>query len=104
MTPYTERGGEYDSYAFEDYCEEHGIIWKATIPGNPQMNRAAERFGQTLYGMASAMLKESNLPIKYWSELILTSNYLCNRLPVIARIIIPYEARTKYKLYLQHLY
>ena len=99
----TDGGGEYDSHAFEDYREEHGIIWEATVPGNPQMNGAAERLGQTLHGMASAMLKESNLPMKYWSELILTSNYLRNRLPVVGRAITPYEARTKHKPCLQHL-
>ena len=67
------------------------------------MNGAAERLGQTLHGMASAMLKESNLPMKYWSELILASNYLRNRLPVVGRAITPYEARTKHKPCLQHL-
>ena len=71
-------GGEYDSHAFEDYRDENCIIWEANVPGNPQMNGAAECLGQTLYGMASAILKESNLPMKYWSELILTSNYSCN--------------------------
>lgn len=29
------------------------------------MNGEAERIGQILYGMASDMLKESNLPMKY---------------------------------------
>lgn len=35
------------------------------------MNGAAEHLGQTLHGIASTMLKESGLPIKYWSEFIL---------------------------------
>ena len=79
----TDGGGEYDSHAFKDYREEHGIIWEATIPGNPKMNGAAELLGQTLDGMASDIIKESNLPMKYWSELILTFNYLRNRLLVV---------------------
>lgn len=99
----TDGGGEYDSHAFKDYRDKHGIRWEATVPGNPQMNGAAERLGQTLYGIVNAMLKESGLPLKYWSELILTSNYLRNRLPVVGRTITPYDVRTKHKPNLQHL-
>ena len=97
---YTDRGREYDSYAFEDDCEEHGIIWEVTILGNPQINGVAERLGEILPSMASAMLKKSNFSMKYWSELILTFNYLCNWLPVVWDAIILSEAYTKYKSYL----
>lgn len=68
------------------------------------MNRAAECLGQTLYGMANVMFKESNLSMKHWSELIFNSNYPCNQLPVIEHTITPYEARTKHNPCLQHLY
>ena len=67
------------------------------------MNGATKHLGQTLHGMSSAMLKENGLHIKYWSELILTSNYLCNRLSIVGRTITLYKARTKQKQNLQHL-
>lgn len=67
------------------------------------MNGAAECLGQTIYDMANAMLKESNLPMKYWSKLIFTSNYLRNQLPVVERTITSYKAYTKYKPCLQYL-
>ncbi len=40
------------------------------------MNGAAERLGQTLHKMASKMLKDSGFDLRYWSELVLTANYL----------------------------
>lgn len=67
------------------------------------MNKVAKHLNQTLYNIASTILKESNLPIKYWSELILIFNYLRNQLSVIGYAIIPYEVCTKYKPYFQYL-
>lgn len=87
-----DSGREYDSHAFEEYRNKHGIQWEATVPRNPRTNGAVERLGQTLHGMAGAMLKESGLSMKYWLELIFTSNNLRNRLPVVGRSITPYEA------------
>ena len=40
------------------------------------------------------MLKESNLPEKYWSEMVRTANYLRNREPVTSLKITPFEAYT----------
>lgn len=47
--------------------------------------------------MASTMLIKSNLPIRYWSKLIFTSNNRYNRCPVVRYAITPYEAYTKHK-------
>lgn len=58
-------GGEYDFHAFKNYRDEHGIWWEVTVPGNQQINGEAERLGQTLHGMTSAMLKRSGFSMKY---------------------------------------
>ncbi len=58
------------------------------------MNRRAKRLGQTIHRVANAILSESGLPKKYWSELVLTANYLRNRMPVTGRDITPYESKT----------
>lgn len=84
--------GEYNFHTFKDYCDKYGIRLKVTIPGNLQINGVAEQLRQTLHGMASVILKESDFPMRYNLELILTSNYLCNRLPVVCHTIILYEA------------
>ena len=38
------------------------------------------------------MLKDSDLDIKYWPEMICTANYLRNCQPVIDKSITPFEA------------
>ena len=48
--------------------------------------------GQTILRKASAMLKESNLDIKYWPEMICIANYLRNRQPVLGKSITLFEA------------
>lgn len=99
----TDGGGEYDSKAFARFREEKGIIREPIIPGNPQMNGAAGRLGQTLHCMANALRKDSGFAIQYWPELILTANYLRNREPVVGRDITPIEVDTQRPPFLGHL-
>lgn len=53
--------------------------------------------------MASVILKKNNLLVKYYSELVLTSNSLCNWLPVVGLAITLYKSRNKLNPNLQHL-
>ncbi len=73
------------------------------MPGNPQMNGASERLGQTLHKMGSTMLKDSGFELRYWPELVLTTNYLQNCGPVVGCNLTPYEADTGHKPILGHL-
>lgn len=61
----TDGRGEYDSYAIKDYRDKYGIQWEVTVPRNLQMNRVEEHLRQRLYSMASAILNESGLFMKY---------------------------------------
>jgi transposase InsO family protein len=38
----SDRGGEYFSGNFSDFCVEHGIIHERTLPYSPQSNGVAE--------------------------------------------------------------
>lgn len=49
------------------------------------------------------MLKESNLDIKYWPEMIGTANYLRNRQPVTGKSMTPFEASYGRRPQLGHL-
>ncbi len=50
------------------------------------------------------MLKESYLDIKYWPEMIRTSNYLRNCQPVRGKSITPFEASYDRRPQLGHLH
>ena len=98
----TDGGREYDSHEFTKFWDEHGIIWKPIVPGNPQINGTAEQLGQNLHKMASIMLKDSGFELRYWPKLVLTANYLRNRGPVVGRKLTPYEVNTGHKPVLSH--
>jgi transposase InsO family protein len=57
----SDRGGEYFSGDFSDFCVEHAIIHKRTLPYSPQSNAVAERKNRTLTDLVNAMLKTSGL-------------------------------------------
>ena len=49
------------------------------------------------------MLKESQLPQKFWGEFVRASNHLRNLQPVSGRDVTPYEAHTGHPPDLSHL-
>ena len=99
----TENGGEYSSHKFKKYRDECRIILEPTIRRNPQINGSAEQLEQTIHKMANAILSESGFSKKYWSEIVLTANYLQNRMPIKRRHITPYESKTGLQPQLGHL-
>ena len=59
----TDRGHEYLSDMFKDYCEEKGITRHLTIPYTPQQNGVAERRNRTLLDMVRSIMAQANLSI-----------------------------------------
>lgn len=58
----TDRGGEYTSNAFVDFCKNHGIKHQLTTSYSSQQNGISERKNRTIVEMALSMLKGKNLP------------------------------------------
>ncbi|XP_039019699.1 uncharacterized protein LOC120151251 [Hibiscus syriacus] len=54
----SDRGGEYTSKLFEEFCKEHGIIHQLTTRYTPQQNGVAERKNRTILDMARSMIKD----------------------------------------------
>jgi transposase InsO family protein len=44
----SDRGGEFSSRQFKDFCDEHGIRKEYTIAGMPQQNGVVERQNRTV--------------------------------------------------------
>ena len=72
----TDNGGEYTSKAMLRYLFLTGITPEFTVPGNPQQNGAAEKFGHIIWNKAKTFLKLSGLPWEYWPEMVRTANYV----------------------------
>lgn len=80
----TDRGGEFSSNEFKNFCEEAGIQRHYTAPYMPQQNGVVERRNRTVVEMGRSCLKEMNMPTVMWGEAIRHSVYILNRLPTRA--------------------
>lgn len=89
----SDNGAEYSSSQFVDFCKATGIEHQFTVPYTPQQNGVSERKNRTVMEMARCLLKEKEMPNKFWAEAVNTSVYLLNRLPTRALVNkTPYEA------------
>ncbi|KAF5794743.1 putative RNA-directed DNA polymerase [Helianthus annuus] len=80
----TDRGGEFCSKEFDNFCERSGIRRELTVPHTPQLNGVVERKNHTIMGMVRSMLKEKKLPNCLWAEVVATAVYVLNRSPTSA--------------------
>jgi hypothetical protein len=94
----SDRGGEYTSNAFQEFCKENGIRHQLTVAYTPQQNGIAERKNRTILDMTRSMLKEKGLPKQFWAEAVACSMYLLNRCPTKSvKKMTPQEAWSGYK-------
>ncbi|KAE8681124.1 hypothetical protein F3Y22_tig00111342pilonHSYRG00188 [Hibiscus syriacus] len=77
----SDRGGEFTSREFQEFCEANGIRRPMTVPRSPQQNGVAERKNRTILDMARSMLKSKKLPKEFWVEAVSCAVYLSNRSP-----------------------
>ena len=75
----TDRGGEYVSNEFINFCKTHGIQKQFNARYTPQQNDIAERKNRTIMEMAHNMLATKHFPNEYWGEAITTAVYIMNR-------------------------
>lgn len=52
----TDRGGEFTSNEFGEFCKTHGISRQLTATYTPQQNGVAERKNRTVMNMVRSML------------------------------------------------
>jgi transposase InsO family protein len=61
----SDRGGEFMSSDFKEFCDKHGIKREYTIPRTPQQNGVVERKNITVQQMARSMMNEKNIGQSY---------------------------------------
>ena len=89
----TDRGGEFTSRDFQDYCSNNGIRRHLTAPYTPKQNGVVEKRNRTLMEMTRSMLKAMKVPNYMWGEAVRHATYLINRVPTRAlKNQTPYES------------
>ena len=67
----TDRGGEYTSREFSEFCKEHGIRRQLTTAYTPQQNGIAERKNRTVMNMVRSLLSTKKVPKNFWAEAVI---------------------------------
>lgn len=80
----TDRGGEFTSLAFNDYCKMNGIRRQLTAAYSPQQNGVAERRNRTIMNMVRCILKDKGVPLDFWPEAVNWAAHILNRCPTSA--------------------
>jgi transposase InsO family protein len=77
----SDRGGEFTSNEFKEFCETNGIRRPLTVSRSPQQNGVAERKNRSILNMAISMLKSKKMPKELWAKAVDCAVYLSNRCP-----------------------
>jgi transposase InsO family protein len=97
-----DRGGEYFSNAFDEFCVEHGIVRERTPPYSPQSDGIAERKNRTLTKLVNSMLDTAGLSKEWWCEALLTTCHVL-KVSMKDKEITPFEEWEKKGLTLFYL-
>ncbi|KAI5312594.1 hypothetical protein L3X38_041767 [Prunus dulcis] len=100
----SDRGGEYASHEFQDFCASMGMERHLPIAYSPQQNGVAERRNRTICEMARSMMIEKGITVIFWAEAVSTAVYLQNRcFTTSVSSKTPFEAFTGRKPGIKHL-
>ena len=80
----TDRGGEFCSKEFDEFCRTHGIKRQLTASYTPQQNGVAERRNQTIMNLVRSTLTEKKMPKEFWAEGVRWITHILNRSPTAA--------------------
>ncbi|KAL2240869.1 UNVERIFIED_CONTAM: Retrovirus-related Pol polyprotein from transposon RE1 [Sesamum indicum] len=88
----TDNDSEFVGDKCQSFIRNHGIIHQRTCVYSPQQNGVVERKHKHLLQVARALMFQSCLPSRFWTDAILTATYLINRLPTsVLHWKLPYE-------------
>lgn len=100
----TDRGGEYNSKAFQEFCVESGIKRQLTAAYTPQQNGIAERKNRSIMNMVRCMLFGMKVPLRFWTEATQYAVHILNQSPTaILGEVTPSEKWSNHKPSVEHL-
>ncbi|KAJ9561724.1 hypothetical protein OSB04_006884 [Centaurea solstitialis] len=99
----TDRGGEFTSRQFNEFCDKEGVKRQLTAPYTPQQNGVVERRNQTILETTRSLLKAMNVLESLWGEAVRHAVYILNRVPTKGlKNMTPYEGWKGKKPSLEH--
>ena len=99
----TDRGGEFTSSEFNEFCERNGVKRQLTAAYTPQQNGVAERKNQIVMNMVRYMLSNKKVPKNFWAEAVMWTFHVLNRCPTSAlEGVTPQEAWSGIKPSVEH--
>jgi transposase InsO family protein len=75
-----DKGGEYMSREFDNFCIDHGIQRQHTARNHPQQNGVAKRANRMIEEGIICMLHESGMPPSFWGEALASFIHISNRI------------------------
>ena len=79
-----DRGGEFTSNEFGEFCQSQVISRHLTAAYTPQQNGVAERKNRTIMNYVRSMLNEKQVPKALWLEAVRWCVHIQNRCPTVA--------------------
>jgi hypothetical protein len=99
----TDRGGEFTSTMFNDFCSSQGVKRQLTTAYTPQQNGVSKRKNRTLLNMVRSMISAMEVPKSFWPEAVKWATYVMNRSPTFAvKDMTPEEACSGSKPFVHH--
>ena len=80
----TDRGGEFTSIEFIDFCATNGIHRQLTAAYTPQQNGVADRKNRTIMNMVRSLLNSRRVPKTFWPEAVNCAVHILNKSPTLA--------------------
>lgn len=77
----TDRGGEFTSNEFGEFCKDQGICRQLTAAYTPQQHGVAERKNRTIMNAVRVVLNERQVPRVFWPEVVRWCVHVQNRNP-----------------------
>ncbi|KAJ0733050.1 putative RNA-directed DNA polymerase [Helianthus annuus] len=100
----SDNGTEFVNNKMSMFCKEKGILHQTSCPYTQQQNGVVERKHRHLLNIARALMYQGGLPLRFWSDCVLTAVYIINRIP--SSVLVgksPYEVVFGFKPTLSHL-